>query len=153
MPRLAWKGCGENWKGISLYRLLLSGTSTCKSKRKEFTMTTVLEDLKRRYKLSLAEAGPDDVVTKMLKAQIAAARAPGKTAADLWISGPLQRPAKPAAERRASLEASKPQRQAFASEEEFEEALGYWMGHVGRILALTKPSPDSPPPSPSMGDE
>ena len=29
-----------------------------------------------------------------------------------------------------------PTRNQFASHEEFEEALGYWRGHVGRIRAM-----------------
>jgi len=41
---------------------------------------------------------------------------------------------------RKELENTKPKREAFHSQEEFEEALGYWMGRVGRILALTDPS-------------
>lgn len=34
------------------------------------------------------------------------------------------------------LENSKPLREVFKSQEEFEEALGYWMSHQGRIIAL-----------------
>ena len=45
----------------------------------------------------------------------------------------------------AKLEASKPKRENFKTEEEFEEAHGYWMGHQGRILASAKRSKDSPP--------
>ena len=40
-------------------------------------------------------------------------------------------------ESRQQLEQSKPARDEFDTVEEFEEALGYWMSHVGRILALT----------------
>jgi len=43
-----------------------------------------------------------------------------------------------------------PKREQFESQEEFEEALGYWQGHVGRIKGLvaryakkTAISPDS----------
>ena len=43
-----------------------------------------------------------------------------------------------------------PKREQFESQEEFEEALGYWQGHVGRIKGLvaryakkTTTSPDS----------
>ncbi len=43
---------------------------------------------------------------------------------------------------RKELEATKPKREQFQSEEEFEESLGYWMGRVGRILAMTAPSQD-----------
>ncbi len=34
------------------------------------------------------------------------------------------------------LMAMKPQREDFLSEEEFEEAVGYFMGHQGRIISL-----------------
>ena len=35
------------------------------------------------------------------------------------------------------LEDSKPRRERFPDQEQFEEALGYWMSHQGRILAMT----------------
>ena len=38
-------------------------------------------------------------------------------------------------ERGNKLEASKPQRSHFETQEQFEEALGYWMSHQGRVLA------------------
>lgn len=50
---------------------------------------------------------------------------------------------------RQRLEESKPQPTAFSTQEEYEEALGYWMTHQGRILSLTRPSSGSPPPSKS----
>lgn len=30
----------------------------------------------------------------------------------------------------------KPSREDFDSEEEFEECLGYWMSHVGKVLSI-----------------
>jgi hypothetical protein len=36
------------------------------------------------------------------------------------------------------VEASKPQREQFKSDEEFDEALGYWNVHAGRVLAIAK---------------
>lgn len=39
-------------------------------------------------------------------------------------------------ERRRKLLESKPSRDGFLSEEEYEEALGYWHHHQGRILRL-----------------
>ena len=43
-----------------------------------------------------------------------------------------------------------PQRQDYQDEESFQEALGYWRTHVGRIQALAKTSTGSlPNPSPS----
>lgn len=38
---------------------------------------------------------------------------------------------------RQQLIDSKPSRQAFKTDEEFEEAMGYWQSHQGRILAMT----------------
>ena len=38
---------------------------------------------------------------------------------------------------RKQLEDSKPRRERFPDQEQFEEALGYWMSHQGRILAMT----------------
>lgn len=55
----------------------------------------------------------------------------------------------PQSSTRRHLEASKPQPQQYQTPEEFEEALNYWMGHVGRILGMSNPSQDSPPPSES----
>lgn len=40
-------------------------------------------------------------------------------------------------EPRELLEQSKPLPADFDIDEEFEEVLGYWFSHVGRILALT----------------
>jgi len=59
---------------------------------------------------------------------------------------------------RKKLEDSKPNPTNFESIEEYDEALGYWMGHQGRILAMTAqpsasstaPSTDSPAPSMSQ---
>lgn len=34
------------------------------------------------------------------------------------------------------MRADKPNREDFKSQEEFEEAMGYWRTHQGRILAL-----------------
>ena len=48
---------------------------------------------------------------------------------------------------RQRLMASKPKPEAFSTQAEYEEALGYWMTHQGRILSLTTPSSDSLPPS------
>ena len=48
---------------------------------------------------------------------------------------------------RQRLAASKPKPQDFGTQAEYEEALGYWMTHQGRILSLTVPSSDSLPPS------
>ena len=45
---------------------------------------------------------------------------------------------------REHLEATKPKREQFKTEEAFEEALGRWFQHQGRILAATNPSGDSP---------
>jgi len=42
------------------------------------------------------------------------------------------------ADYRKQLEDSKPKRENFPDQEQFEEALGYWMSHQGRILALTR---------------
>ena len=39
---------------------------------------------------------------------------------------------------RKQLEDSKPRRERFPDQEQFEEALGYWMSHQGRILAMTR---------------
>jgi len=36
----------------------------------------------------------------------------------------------------AKLEATKPKKEDYETEEEFEEAYGYWMSHQGRIIAL-----------------
>ena len=44
---------------------------------------------------------------------------------------------------REQLEASKPVREQFKTEEAFEEALGRWMENQGRILALSKGSPQT----------
>jgi hypothetical protein len=46
-------------------------------------------------------------------------------------------------EQHQQLEQSKPAAADFDSVEEFEEALGYWMSHVARILALTGRDPHS----------
>lgn len=40
---------------------------------------------------------------------------------------------------REELEATKPKREQFQTEEEFDEAYNYWMGRVGRILGMTHP--------------
>jgi len=48
-------------------------------------------------------------------------------------------------EYRRQLEQSKPQPDQFESEEEFQEAYGYWMSHQGRILALNRHSPEATP--------
>ena len=48
---------------------------------------------------------------------------------------------------RQRLLASKPKPEGFSTQTEYEEALGYWMTHQGRILSLTAPSSDSLPPS------
>lgn len=50
-------------------------------------------------------------------------------------------------DRRQRLMDSKPKREAFRTEEEFEEALGYWNSHQGRILSMTAPSKGAPKPS------
>ena len=50
---------------------------------------------------------------------------------------------------RHKLEATKPVRGNFKTQEEFEEAYGYWMSHAGRILGMTRTSSDSQPPSKS----
>lgn len=44
---------------------------------------------------------------------------------------------------RQRLIASKPTRDQFQSDEEFDEAYNYWMQHQGRILSLTSPSTGS----------
>ena len=47
---------------------------------------------------------------------------------------------------------SPPSRPQFQSDQEYEEAKGYYQSHAGRIQALVKQaqtSPDSPPPPPS----
>ena len=49
-----------------------------------------------------------------------------------------------------------PKREAFKSQDEFEEAMGYWQGHVGRIKGMAdraRLSQASPPASPSMDDK
>lgn len=46
---------------------------------------------------------------------------------------------------------SQPKRADFKSQDEFEEALGYWQGHQGRILGMRRLQ-DSPRPSPSTDD-
>ena len=49
-----------------------------------------------------------------------------------------------------------PKREAFKSQEEFEEARGYWQSHVGRIKAMAdraRRSPDSPPASSSTDEK
>ena len=51
-------------------------------------------------------------------------------------------------ESRARLEATKPQRSNFTSEDEFEESLAYWVSSVGRILTLTRPAFIGPPKPP-----
>ena len=43
-------------------------------------------------------------------------------------------------ESRAALEASEPRREQYADEQAFLEARSRWMGSVGKILALTRPS-------------
>jgi hypothetical protein len=46
-----------------------------------------------------------------------------------------------------SLEASKPRRSQFSTEEDFEESVGFWMGRQGRMLAQlrrrTNPRPSA----------
>ena len=45
---------------------------------------------------------------------------------------------------RKQLEDSKPRRERFPDQEPFEEALGYWMSHQGRILAMTRRTDGAP---------
>lgn len=47
-----------------------------------------------------------------------------------------------------------PAREAFSSQEDFEEAMGFWQSRVGRLkgmrgVTLTVPSKDSPATSPA----
>ncbi len=55
-------------------------------------MTTVLEDLKRQLEHAKKTRGPKSVVVKTLKAQIASMEAPGESAFDLYVTGPLEKP-------------------------------------------------------------
>ena len=50
-------------------------------------------------------------------------------------------------EKIAEIEATKPKRESFQTEEEFEEALNRWMSRQGRTIALLR-SQVSPPKSP-----
>ncbi len=53
---------------------------------------------------------------------------------------------------RQALIDSKPKLENFSSEEEFLEATDYWISHVGRILALTKPARAQPMSDPVQTD-
>jgi len=59
----------------------------------------------------------------------------------------------------AQLAATKPNRKDFESQEQYEEALGYWQSHQGRILGLSaqasrpkeSETPTSKPNDPASG--
>jgi hypothetical protein len=109
-------------------------------------MTTLVEDLKRSI-AQLEEEAPSSRLLKDFREQLAAIEySDGKTAEQLYYSGnPVVPTSQP--EIAAKKLPDAPTRDQFRSQEEFEEARGYWQSHVGRIKAmvdLARRSKDSP---------
>ena len=76
----------------------------------------------------------------------------GQIPSSATASPPPSPTGKPALTRQ-DLENSRPKPEDFRSQDEFEEALGYWNSHVGRILSMTAPSKASPLGSPSTDEK
>ena len=96
-------------------------------------------DLLKEAVEELAKPGPESPFVKGLRAQIASIEKPrAENPMEFYSAGMRSAPttfnaAQPATKR--SLPPA-PTRDNFHSQEEFEEAMGYWQGHVGRIKGM-----------------
>ena len=91
-------------------------------------MSTLIEDLKEAITRLEAKHGSDNKFVKDLKEQLRASEATsGKTAQEVFRMQAVDfSPKLPAA----------PTRDQFATQEEFDEALGGWQSRVGRVKGL-----------------
>lgn len=97
-------------------------------------LTTV--DLLKRSIADLEKEDPESWLLKDFKEQLAVLEySDGKSAEQLYYSGNPVVPTSPPATAAKKLP-DPPTRDQFPSQEEFEEAMGYWQSHVGRIKGM-----------------